>query len=456
MESRDPVPGLAELEPPGAELRRCIHCGLCLEACPTYPLHGMEGESPRGRILLLRLLAEGTLAPDPDAFEPLRSCLGCGACQPACPSGVRYLDLLRAGHGSWQEEIDRPLPRSVRVAKNLFLHHLLPRARALRTLERLSGGLDRLDVWNRLANGRMAREASPQARSLLSLVPARSFVAGAPIRTTEAREPAQLFHGCVAPILLPGVEPAARSLLAAAGYRVELPEGQGCCGALTMHYGDPEIARACVRRNVRALDGTAGPIVVTAAGCSAALREAHRWLEPDDPWREGAGRIAERVRDLSVVLLERSAMLRWRSRPLRVSVQDPCHLKHVQGIVDPPRRLLSAVPGIELVEQGEMPGCCGSAGLHSFLRPEIGRKLGEQTLAGLRAEEVHWIVTSNPGCLLHMRMVARRDARPVEILHLAEALAQQLAPGGGSHAAPPDSGGAVSSSAERGPAGYRP
>jgi glycolate oxidase iron-sulfur subunit len=413
------------------DLRRCIHCGLCLEACPTYPLRGLEGESPRGRILLLRSLSEGTFDPGADVFDPLRSCLGCGACEPACPSGVRYLDLLRDGHGAWHAEIDRTLPPALRVAKDLFLHHLLPRTRLLRMLEAVSGALGRIRVWERLVEGRMARESSPGGRAVRALLPSRSFrerpaEAGAAARTEASGDPAQIFRGCVAPILLPGVEPAARALLAAAGYRVETPAAQGCCGALTMHYGDPEVARACARRNVEAFDATAGPIVVTAAGCSAALREADRWLGPGDPRREAARRVAGRVRDLSVVLAERGERLRWRSPGRRVAVQDPCHLKHVQGIVDPPRVLLRGVPGVDLVEAGGTPNCCGSAGLYSFLHPEFGRTLGEQTLAGLTVGGVDWIVTSNPGCLLHLRMLARREGRPVEILHIAEALALLL------------------------------
>ncbi|MBM3287886.1 MAG: (Fe-S)-binding protein, partial [Candidatus Eisenbacteria bacterium] len=212
----------------------------------------------------------------------------------------------------------------------------------------------------------------------------------------------------------------------AAGYRVRIPRGQGCCGALAWHYGDPDAARHLLRRNLRAFAGGERPIVVTAAGCGAALREAGEWLERNDPDRAGAGRLARRVRDLSEALDERASNLRWRPIDLSVSYQDACHLKQVQGVSEPPRRLLRSIPSLDLRETDEAPNCCGSAGIYSFLEPEVGARLAKETLAAHIQPGVSRIVTSNAGCLLHLRLRARGEGRRIGVLHTAELLDMAL------------------------------
>jgi glycolate oxidase iron-sulfur subunit len=438
-----------------ADLRRCIHCGLCLEACPTFPLGGREGDAPRGRIQLLRAFAEGTLFPHADSLDPIRTCLGCGSCEPACPSGVEYLKILGAGRARLHRSIDAPLPPATRLAKDLLLRALAsPLAlRALGVVLKAAASLGLIDLLRRSG---IPQEIGGILPTLVAMLPGsddakrapresgRGFAEGRATGNERAagtrlrpprvpavprgeRIPVDLFRGCMAPILLPDVEPAARGLLAEAGYEVSLPKGQGCCGALAWHYGDPAIARACLRRNIRAFAGGSAPIVVTAAGCGAALREAPQWLEEDDPLRGAARDLAARVKDLTEILDESERWAPINRCDRTVVFQDPCHLKQVQGITEPPRRLLRRIPGLELREPFDAQNCCGSAGLYSFLHPEISRRLATEMIENLAPAPVSWIVTANPGCLLHLRQQAKNSGREVTVLHIAEALAMAIA-----------------------------
>lgn len=418
-----PLPSIAE-----DDLRRCIHCGLCLEACPTYPLGGREGDAPRGRIQLLRAFAEQSLVPDTGALDPIRTCLGCGACEPACPSGVEYLRILAGGRETLHQRIDDPLPPAARFAKNLLLRALASPT-VLGAIGAAVKTAARLGLVDLLHRSRIPGEIGGILPTLVGMLPS-SENGGDPRRSAIAPPPGSetidLFRGCIAPILLPGVEPAARRLLAAAGYEVRLPAGQGCCGALAWHHGDPKIARACLRRNLRAFAGGSGPIVVTAAGCGAALREAPEWLGEGDPLHGAARALAARVRDLTEILDERSYRLRMKECARKAAFQDPCHLKQVQGISGPPRRLLRRIPGLILREADGAPNCCGSAGLYSFIHAEISRRLAGDLLDCLAPDSVSWLVTANPGCLFHLRDQARKRGMDLRVLHIAEALAHSL------------------------------
>ncbi len=411
-----------------AALRRCIHCGLCLEACPTYALGCREGDSPRGRIQTLRAFVEEALIPIGGALDPIRTCLGCGSCEPACPSGVEYLRILGGGRETLRREIDEPLPAGFRLAKELLLRALAGPL-ALRWIGAAVRTASALGLIRLARRSKIPGEIGGIFPALVAMLPdgGRCGDPGpAPSGGEAGRVSIDLFRGCIAPILLPGVEPAARRLLDAAGYEVRLPAGQGCCGALAWHYGDPAMARACLRRNLRAFDAGSAPIVVTSAGCGAALREAPEWLGEKDPQYEAACRFAARVRDLTEVLDESPIRPPFKACVRRVVFQDPCHLKQAQGITEPPRRLLRRIPGLDLGEPDETPNCCGSAGLYNFIHPETSRSLAANMLACLAPDADTWIITANPGCLLHLRDEARRSGKPVRIVHIAEALSDLL------------------------------
>jgi glycolate oxidase iron-sulfur subunit len=382
---------------PLEELERCIHCGYCLPACPTYAVSALESHSPRGRLALARAWASGEVALDDDLVEAFESCLGCRACETACPVGVRYGKVFTAV----QEELRAkttagPVERLVAV----FLAHVVPRPRLLRLLFaafRAAAGLPRR-MLRRLLGARVDL--------LLALRAPLQAVAG-PV--TEAGPPVYLFKGCVQEAVLGDGNRAAAFLLAEAGYRVVEPAGQTCCGALHLHRGDPATARRLARRNLAAFERAGeGPVVVAGGGCAAMLRELPE-LFPPGPERERAERFASRVRHTTQLLTGRLPGAPP-APTVRVTFQDSCHLRHAMGVSDEPRRLLGELPGVEFVEMDRPETCCGAAGVYGVIHPEMSQAVLDRKLDDILATGAEVVLTANPGCLLQLRAgIARRQ-----------------------------------------------
>ena len=381
----------------------CVHCGFCLPACPTYQLWGEEADSPRGRIQLMGMLEGGEVAWDGSVAAHFDRCLGCLACVPACPSGVRY-DLLiertrvvrreRAPRGVWQRALDAAI------------FAVVPRPRLLRPL-----------AWP-LALGVRPFALAPRVRPAdLRARPPRLTAARG-----QARMRAALLEGCVQRVFFGGVNRAAAAVLAADGCEVAVPGGQGCCGALALHAGREREARRCAERTVAALGGHER-VVVTAAGCGSAMKQYGDLLGTD-----AARRFAASVRDVTELLAElgpaapRAAL----DPPVRVAYQDACHLLHAQGVAEAPRSLLRAVPGIELVEIGDAT-CCGSAGIYNLTQPAAARELGERKARAILATGAEVVATANPGCAVQLAAALRRLGRSdVPIVHPVELVAEAV------------------------------
>ncbi len=381
----------------------CVHCGFCLPACPTYSLWGDESDSPRGRIHLMSLLDSGELNWSPSAARHFDRCLGCMACVPACPSGVRY-DLLiertraerraRAPRGAWGRVLDAAIFATV------------PRPRLLRAISwPLALGIRPFALAPRL------RPADLRAR---------------PERTTpaagERRMTAALLEGCVQRALFGRVNRAAACALAADGCEVVVPPGQGCCGALALHAGREEEARRRAAATVAAFAGH-DRVVVTAAGCGSAMKGYGDLLGTDE-----AHRFAATVRDVTEVLAELGPAAERRPLPpTRVVYQDACHLNHAQGVAAQPRAVLCAIPGVELVEIADAGMCCGSAGIYNLVQPRAARELGERKARAILAAEPDIVATANPGCAVQLQAALRRlGHRDLPIVHPAELVAQSL------------------------------
>jgi glycolate oxidase iron-sulfur subunit len=406
-------------EPPDLEgILDCMHCGICLPQCPTYRVLGQEMDSPRGRVYLMRAVTEGRIGLTENFLLHMDRCLGCRACETACPAGVPFGRLLEETRGQIERLAERPLAR--RLLGRLVLGVFPDRRRlgALLGATRLyqRSGLQRvvrrsglLRAFPRLAamEGLMpALEARPRGR-----LPAETRPVGAP-RGTVA-----LLEGCVQALLFPEVNRATVSLLARAGYRVLVPERQACCGALHLHWGDRDAARELARRNLAALAG-ADWIVTNAAGCGAAMRD-YGHLFPDDP---GTAALAMRVRDVSELLAEDVPGSR-RPLDLTVTYHDPCHLAHGQRVREAPRALLRAIPGLRLVDLVDSDLCCGSAGVYNLMQPEIASQLLERKLDRIAATGAEVVATGNPGCILQIRKgLAARGLR-VRVHHPVELLA---------------------------------
>jgi glycolate oxidase iron-sulfur subunit len=413
----------------------CIHCGLCLQTCPTFRLTGVESSSPRGRIHLMRAVAENRTEPDATFAEEMDFCLLCRHCESVCPAGVHFGAMMEKTRGAL--EAGRPgLLR--RLARHVGFRWLLPSRLALRltgSLLRLAQllGLDRLA--DRLAPGRgLAHLPRIEPLSARRLLP----------RYTPSTGPAQrgdvlFLEGCVVPELHARVNRAAVRVLTRLGHGVRVPHPLTCCGSLHAHNGDRPGARALARKVIESVEAQAGqdgqlPLLVNAsAGCGAHLRELAHLFEPGDPWYARAAAVAARVADLSEVvapaLSERDAPLGLPDLPAPLTWDDPCHLCHAQGIRSQPRAVLDALPGPERVELEGSESCCGSAGIYSLLRPADSQAVFASKRAALERSGARTLVTANPGCQLQWESGLARAGSDVRVLHLAEVLDAALRAG---------------------------
>ena len=388
------------------KLNTCVHCGLCLAACPTYLELGTETDSPRGRIHLLRALEDGALQPTPAVVRHLDLCLGCRACEPACPSGVPYGSLIEAA----RPFVERHRPWVRRLARRALAAVLTTRA-----IRMVAVGPLRL-VGGRQVVGRLAARLSSRWLALAAAVPREPN--GSPLPATidppgPPRATAALVTGCVAESLFSATNRATAGLLVRAGVRVLVPPRQGCCGALALHLGAAERARALARKAAYALAATGADWVVSnAAGCGAVLRD-YGHLLPDDPHAVG---VARRARDALELLAELGLPPAERPLEARVAVHDPCHLAHAQGVRSAPRDLLAAIPGIRLVELEEHDTCCGSAGTYNLTEPAMADRLLARKIERIAASGADVVAAANPGCLLQIRagLIARRLQVAVE------------------------------------------
>jgi glycolate oxidase iron-sulfur subunit len=402
-----------------AGLDPCVHCGFCLPACPTYEVTLDESDSPRGRIVLMRALERGEAPADDDALAwHLDRCLGCRACESACPSGVSYGPAIEEAHA--RIAAVRPGPPALAVG-------LWVLARPAR--QRLAWWASRVaratGVPAALARG--AGAAAPLPVQMLAMLAATT----PPARTRRrpgARAPrasdasAALFRGCVMDGLFGHVHDATIRTLAVNGVRTVEVRRQVCCGALAAHGGRPDLARALARENVLAFDSAAPgtPIVTNSAGCGAALKAYGEWLV-DDPLAERARAFAARVRDVSEVLVERGPVPPG-PLPRRVAYDAPCHLHHAQRVTAQPLQLLAAIPGLDLVALEGADRCCGSAGLYSLVEPDLSQEVLAPKLRAIAESGAEVVATGNPGCLMQIGAGALLAGMDVEVRHPVELL----------------------------------
>ncbi|MGH2452703.1 MAG: (Fe-S)-binding protein [bacterium] len=408
-------PRLAALAIP--ELDACVHCGFCLQACPTYRVTQLEPESPRGRIHLVAAAAEGRVQPNERFAAHLHLCLMCRACETACPSGVQFGRI--AEHA--RELLGPPGSPWARRLLRLGLLRLLPYPRRLRVAARLLHLAQRSGLF-RLVASILPRRAREMA-GLLPPVSARAFVPGHTFPAEgERRARVALLSGCVMSVMFPDVQDAAVRVLARSGCEVFTPPDQICCGALNSHNGEAASARAMARRNIDAfLAASPDAIVVTAAGCGAAMKGYGHLLKDDPAYATRAARVAALTRDATEVLAEMSRPAAPPSGSLRVTYQDPCHLAHGQKVRAQPRALLRSI-GADLVEMEGSDRCCGSAGIYNLTHPEMSQTLLAEKMDAIRRTGAAVVVAPNPGCMLQLRYGAARHRVDVRVVHLIDLL----------------------------------
>ena len=400
LDIRDPGTFQGPDAPSDDDLSTCVHCGLCLNYCPTFRVTGLETESPRGRIYLMTQWKRGTLPFTEELARHIDLCLGCRTCEAVCPSGVPYGRIIEHGRAE-VERLRKPNPKSLLVRQTMrqVLGHPI-RLQA-------AGAMTRLGQALRLTG------LVPQGRVLPRLTGAYRPPAGRvapPIG--ERRFRVAFLLGCVMPIFYRPAHEASVKLLQLAGCEVWFPRGQRCCGALFAHNGDLEGARALREVNQRAFGmEDFDYLVVNSAGCGSHLKDFYPNL--------GA-----RVRDLFEFLAEVGLPEPRQAVPLRVTYQDACHLVHAQRIRKPPRQLLKSIPGLEFVEMAHADICCGSAGIYNAVQPEMSERILAEKMEDVLSVQPQVVVTANPGCQMQLEAGLRaRGRQEVAVKHLAEVIA---------------------------------
>ena len=430
----------------------CVHCGLCLESCPTYVVTRAEMDSPRGRIYLMKALAEGRLDLDRDAVRHLDLCLECRACETACPSGVRYGRLIEHARGYIERNWHRDVMERLR---NRIISTIFPYP------ARLRAALAPLRFAERIGMRRLLRRLSPRsARDWIDLLP------------ELRREPAPLFpanpysvpsllegrgqdaavsaapsvvvhHGCVAQVLAESANLNSERVLAAAGYRILQLAKTVCCGALDIHHGNLERAREFARINVAALAATGADSIVSAAsGCSAVIAQYGELLKDDLQLAARAREMSARVTDLSSLLVDRphteASPLPYHAEEqargktgaefrATITYHDSCHLVHGLGVREPPRELLRSIQGVRLIELAESDLCCGSAGSYNLTERAMARELARRKVDNIVATGAQYVVLSNPGCEFQIAAELKRRGSPIRVMHIADFLALSAA-----------------------------
>ena len=416
-----------EHHPPSADLLNvCVHCGFCLQTCPTYTLWGKEMDSPRGRIHLIGMAIEGEVGLTDLYVSHFDHCLGCQACVTACPSGIKYGQLIEAIRSQLERLYRRPLSERMfrRIIAVTFSSpgRLRKLAVALRLYQRL--GLQRL------AHALHLTALLPQKiRTMEQLMPDLSrkecSAVLPPVISAkgEKRRTVALITGCVQSVFTAQVNAATARVLAAEGCEVLVPQNQGCCGALLLDLGQEDEGLAMARKMIDQFESVkVDSIIVNAAGCGAILKDYGYLLRDDPQYRERAIAFSAKCKDPSEVLAELSPRATRHPMALKVAFHDPCHLQHAQRLTAPPRAALRTIPGLELLELPESALCCGSAGVYNLLQPETGHALGERKAKNIVATQAQMVATGNPGCQLQISALLNEQGHPVPVKHYMELL----------------------------------
>jgi len=412
--------------PADEDLYKCVHCGLCLNACPTYLETGLEAESPRGRIALMKAVREGRATMTPSLVKHWDLCLQCRACEAACPSNVPYGRLMEATRTEMVAQASRSVPE--RLGRALGYQVLLPSPRKLRMagvglkLYQKSGVRRAIQASRilKLAPGGIynLERAAPEIRGRF-FIPRGQLLPARGVRRARVT----LLSGCVMPLVHGPTMEATLRVLSRNGVEVVVPADQGCCGTLNVHAGERNRARALARQTIDSLmiDGI-DAIVVASAGCGSAMKEYGELLRDDPSYRERAARFGKLVKDVHEFLAGLPLDPPRAALDMTVTYQDACHLAHAQRISKPPRALLRAIPGVRLVEMPESSVCCGAGGTYFLQEPEMSRRLAKRKASNVVTTKAAVVATPNPGCAIQMENALRQLGSETEVAYVVDLL----------------------------------
>jgi glycolate oxidase iron-sulfur subunit len=421
-------------KPDYADYSRCVHCGLCLNHCPTYRLWHEEADSPRGRIRQMALIDQGLLSLGESFVTHIDRCLDCRACETACPSGVEYGKLVELARAQIEQNYQRPLLS--RFTRELVFRRLLPFPKRIASAARFLRWYQRSGLAAFARGARILRFLGLQDRERLLPRIDSQFFFGDLGKTFPARGPRRarvaLFAGCIAQVTFSELNRATIRVLQANGCDVVVPAGQLCCGALAAHAGVRDVARELALRNSGAIDADDFDAIITnAAGCGSTLKEYTHLFDAKNPENaracEKTAKFTGKVRDVTEFLAELGLSAPMREVPLRVTYQDSCHLAHGQNIREAPRQLIRAVPGVEFVEMALADQCCGSAGVYNVTETKASLELLALKMDSVAETNVQAIVTANPGCILQLRAGVATRRTGQEVLHVVELLDRAIA-----------------------------
>jgi glycolate oxidase iron-sulfur subunit len=404
--------------PSEVDLAQCVRCGLCLQHCPTFVQTGLETESPRGRLYLIKAMSEGIIEPTAKVMAHMDQCLQCRNCEAVCPSGAPYGRIMERARATVIDSGRAPLSWRLR---SLFLREVIARP------QRVSLMASALRLY-RSSGLRDVAEAIPALRDQVIFAPSisgRPFpdrgVIARPVGPAKAR--VALLTGCIMPFAYGRVHRATARVLAHNGCEVVAPTAQVCCGALHAHNGDLQTARRLARANIDAfLAEGVDTIVVNSAGCGAAMKEYGELFASDPEYAEIAQAFGARVRDISEFLV--SLPFRPAKSALNVTVtyQDSCHLAHAQRITRAPREIVASLPGVRFVEMPHADRCCGSAGVYGLTQADMSLRLLDDKMAAIKTTGARVIATANPGCMTQLEAGLRRHRIKGRVVHVVELL----------------------------------
>lgn len=417
------------------ELLNCMRCGFCLPSCPTYIVSGYkESQSPRGRIALMKAVYDGLIEPDDEFEKSLSLCLGCRACEPVCPAGVKYGHLLEEALDIINQNKKRSL--SSQLVHQAVFNHLFPKQNNMEHITSLIGFYQRSGLQKTVRKIGFLKLFPNHLREMERVLPKVPKKKNMAIRKARVKPDSikkatvAFFTGCLMDTVFRETNDATIKLLQKAGCEVVIPQTQVCCGALHGHSGEKELAKKLAKQNIEAFEKENVDYIVTnAGGCGAFLSECDHLLKDEPGWEERVKEVAKKIKDISSVLYEFSFHKENRLvlDDQIITFQDSCHLRNVMHVNEAPRKLLKSIKGIKFREMENADSCCGSAGIYNIVEPESSMHILNQKMTVMKDTNATTIVTANPGCLLQMKLGIERENLPgVRAVHIVDLLQEAL------------------------------